>query len=357
MLAFRITPILIALNMSFVLAARAQTVAEKTSTRSDVKLEYKFISTSKTSTFENELNAAAKQGYRLMKLAKSVISSGVAGLVAREQSNNSSATIYEYKLVATNRLSTFKKELEDAVSQGFEFRGLATHSKLSPFILPEIIAILERPSGEIRRRFEYRLLSARGEKEKQQELSVAVSEGFKPIEMNLGLIVISRNLHTTGAEIGTSEYRYLGTTKVSTMEKEMNKLAEEGFQFYIGSAGSYALMSRPVTAKTRKFEYKFLSTFRTGTMQKELTEAAQQGYIYLPTSGGLGGMVAVMERSLSEEAGKRRYEYKFLATSREETTQKELNEALAAGYQFLDLSTVGEQLIVLGRLVEADEKQ
>ena len=88
-------------------------------------------------------------------------------------------------------------------------------------------------------------------------------------------------------------------------------------------------------------------------MQKELMEAAQQDYIYQPSAGGLGGMVAVMERTLAGEDGKLRYEYKFLASSREETTQKELNEALAEGYQFLDLSTVGEQVIVLGRLVEA----
>jgi hypothetical protein len=67
-------------------------------------------------------------------------------------------------------------------------------------------------------------------------------------------------------------------------------------------------------------------------------------------------MVAVMERSLSGETGNRRYEYKLIATSREETIQKELNEALAAGYQLLDLATLKEQLIILGRVVQADAK-
>jgi hypothetical protein len=73
--------------------------------------------------------------------------------------------------------------------------------------------------------------------------------------MNLGLIVVSRKPDVSGAELGTREYRYLDTTKISTMEKEMNK-----------------------------------------------------------------------------------------------------NEALAAGYQLLDLATLKEQLIILGRVVQADAK-
>jgi hypothetical protein len=64
----------------------------------------------------------------------------------------------------------------------------------------------------------------------------------------------------------------------------------------------------------------------------------------------------VMQRSLSDQTGKSRYQYKFLATSREETTQKELNEALASGYQFLDIATLNERLIILGRVVLEEAK-
>jgi hypothetical protein len=355
MLALRTILILTALSMSLVISALAQTGVEKAKTENKGNPEYKFISTSKTSTFENELNAAAKQGYRLLRLAKTATAAGVAGLVMREQVD--AAILYEYKLLAASRFSAFKKEFEEAVTQGFELRGLSSRGNLvSLFSLPELIAMMERPAGATGQRFAYRLLSVKGEKEKQQELDAAVSEGFKPIDMNLGLIVLSRKPDDSRADIGAREYRYLETTKVSTMEKEMNRLAEEGFQFHLGSYGSYAIMSRTVAAKTRKYEYKLLSTLRTGTMQRELEEIARQGYIYCTTSNGLGGMAAVMERSLSGEGGSRRYEYKFLATSREETTQKELNEALAAGYQFLDLATINEQVILLGRAAQADAK-
>jgi hypothetical protein len=353
--AYRSILILIALNMSFVISARAQTGVEKALTESNVKPEYKFISTSKPSIFENELTAAAKQGYRLVRLAKTAIASGVAGLVVREQ--DKPAILYEYKLLGANKFSTFKKEFEDAVTRGFELRGITSHgSPFSLFSLQGVLALLERPVGETRRRFEYRLLSGKGDKEKQQELNAAASEGFHPVDMNPGLIVVSRNPDVSGAEVEARDYRYLETDRISTMEKEINKLAEEGYQFYLGLFGSYAIMSRPPMIKTSRYKYKLLSTMKPETMQRELEEAARQGFSYCATSNGLGGMVTVMERSLSGETGNRRYEYKLLATSRAETIQKELNDALAVGYQLLDLATLKEQLIILGRMVKADAK-
>src|SRR5262245_17434475 len=104
------------------ISAHAQSEVEKATVVSQGKSEYKLIWTTRTSTFESDLNAAAKQGYRLEKLAKGGISSGIAGLVVR--SNNSSAVQYEYKLLAPSRFSTFLKKVEEAVSQGFIFRGL-----------------------------------------------------------------------------------------------------------------------------------------------------------------------------------------------------------------------------------------
>lgn len=351
----RSTPFLIGL-CGFVLlfiSAHAQSEVEKATVVSQGKSEYKLISTTRTSTFENELNAAAKQGYRLEKLAKGGISSGIAGLVVR--SNNSSAVQYEYKLLAPSRL----KKVEEAVSQGFIFRGLTVDTNsngLTPFSFPEVGALMERRLGETRRRFEYKILTRANVKTKQQELNAAITEGFYPIDMLWGLIVLGRNLENPGAENGTREYRYLATTKISTMEKEMNKLAGEGFQFHLGSNGSKTIMSRLVTNKSRMFEYKIFWTPMTVFMKKELLETAQQGYIYLPTPGAMDGMNAVMERPLSAGPGNRQYEYKFLATSKEKTMQKELNEALDAGYQFLDLATLGEKLIVLGRNLETGTK-
>jgi hypothetical protein len=343
------------------ISAHAQSEVEKATVVSQGKSEYKLISTLRTSSFESELNAAAKQGYRLEKLAKAGNSSGVAGLVVR--SNNSSAVQYEYKLLAVTGFSPSKKEVEEAVSQGFMFRGLTVDPKfiytelngLTPS-LSVVVAIMERRLGETRRRFEYKFLPGANVKTRQQELNAAITEGFYPIDMLWGLLVLSRNLENPGAESGTREYRYLATSKISTMEKEMNKLAEEGYQFHLGSNGSKTIMSRLVTNKSRMFEYKIFWSLGTPTMKKKLLETARQGYIYLPTPGAMDGMNAVMERPLSAGSGNRQYEYKFLAISKEKTMQKELNEALDAGYQFLDLATQYEKLIVLGRNLETGAK-
>jgi hypothetical protein len=334
--------------------------------------EFRFISTTKTATFEKELNDWASKGLRFVSLAKAFNDTGIGGLLAREK--ESEGPKYEYRVLATNKLGTMKKELEAAAAEGFEFRGITTEKKFQPFAYPETIVVMERPGGETKRRFDYKFVSAQREKTAQKELDAAVSEGYFPVDMVLGedlntmrvlfgaglnyhvTIVLARDANNPGAEMGSREYRFLRTTKVSTMEKEMNQLAKEGFQFHIASIGSISIMTRPLKEKIQKYEYKLLATQRTGTMQKELTELGIQGYQFLGTSTGAGGMVSVMERGV--DVSGRPYEYKFLGTMLESTTQKELSEALAGGYKFIEISTIGERplgerVITLGRRKEA----
>lgn len=281
-------------------------------------------------------------------------------------------------ILATKRLSKMRKELEAAAAEGFEFRGVAMKRKLKPFSYSsETIVVMERPVGETKRRFDYKLISTKSGKTAQKELDAAVSEGYFPEDMVMHesteilfrsvspslsdriTIVLARDANNPGAEVGAREYRFLRTDKVSTMEKEMNQLAKEGFQFHIASIGSITIMTRLLKEKTQKYEYKLLATQRTGAMQKELTEMGLQGYRFLGAStrgndliSFGGGLVSVMERGVGE-VSRRQYEYKFLATTRESTTQKELSEALASGYKFIEISSIYERLIVLGRIKEA----
>jgi hypothetical protein len=331
--------------------------------------EFRYMSTGKTSTFEKEVNDWAGQGYQFARLSKAFNDTGIGGLLAREKEGEGRK--YEYKVLATNRLSTMKKELEAAAAEGFEFRGITTEDKFLPFTYPETIVVMERTVGETKRRADYKFVSTQREKTAQKELDAAVSEGYFPVEMVFGAdtnalsvmfgpgasihvtIVLTRDANNPGAEIGKREYRFLRTTKVSTMEKEMNQLAKEGFEFHLTSIGSITIMSRPLNVKAQRYEYKLLATRRSGTMQKELTEMGVQGYQFLGTSSGAGGVVSVMERGIDVSA--RQYEYKFLGTTLESTMQKELSEALAGGYKFIEISTVGERVIALGRRKEATE--
>ena len=120
--------------------------------------EFRFISTTKTSTFEKELNDWAAKGFRFARLAKAFNDLGIGGLLAREKEGEGGK--YEYKALATNKLSTMKKELEAGAAEGFEFRGITTEEKFMPFTYPETIVIMERPVGESKRRFDYKFVPA-----------------------------------------------------------------------------------------------------------------------------------------------------------------------------------------------------
>lgn len=155
---------------------------------------------------------------------------------------------------------------------------------------------------------------------------------------------------------GTNEFRLLATTKTSTMEKEMNAAAAEGFRFAgvmggdtaAGGAETVAVFSRPAgSAAQQGYEYRLLAARRTGTMQEELRQAGERGFRYCGQKvfgTALGGreVVCILERCLSSSSTP--FEFKLLATSRTSTMQRELNEAGAEGYRLLGL-TVGETML------------
>ena len=146
------------------------------------------------------------------------------------------------------------------------------------------------------------------------------------------------------------EHRVLATRKTSTMENELNEAAEAGFrlQAVIGGETAFGgkevvvVVSRAATTRGR-YAYKLLATQKTSTMQKELQEAADQGFHYrgqtvFSTSFGGKEVVAILERDKDEPES---FEYKLLATTRTSTLEKELQAAGSAGYELVGM-TVGE---------------
>lgn len=147
------------------------------------------------------------------------------------------------------------------------------------------------------------------------------------------------------------EYKLMATNKTSTMEREMNQAAGEGFRFEGTMGGETAaggneivvIMSRRPSSSGERLQYKLLATNKTSTMQKELTAAGAQGFSYVGQSvyeSTFGGreVVVLLERN---DKQKTTYEYKLQATSRTSTMQKELNEVGRDGFQFCGI-TVAE---------------
>ena len=151
------------------------------------------------------------------------------------------------------------------------------------------------------------------------------------------------------AEAPKYDYRLLATTRTSTMEKELNEAADAGYVFSSVMGGQTGIGGREVVVvMTKKLgpspqtnkRYRLLATSRTSTMQKELQQAADEGFDYCGQTvfqSAFGGkeVSVILERSPS--APKRRIEFKLLATTRTSTMEKELKEAGEAGFEFLEV--------------------
>jgi hypothetical protein len=145
------------------------------------------------------------------------------------------------------------------------------------------------------------------------------------------------------------EYKLLATNRTTTMEKELNIAANQGYRFaevisgetYVGGSEALVVMSRPINAQHKpRFEYRLLATTRTSTMQKELQQAGDAGFEYCGHSvfrKAVGTEVMViLERD--REAKPTLWDYKLLATRRTSTMQKEVTDAASGGYQFVGFS-------------------
>lgn len=146
------------------------------------------------------------------------------------------------------------------------------------------------------------------------------------------------------------DYKLLATNKTSTMQKELNEAAAAGFRFAgvmggetsFGGSEAVVIMSRDTSQKdTSRFRYKLLATSKTSTMQKELQAVGDEGFeykgqtVYSSTFGGKE-VVIILERDM--EAKIDAWEYKLLATKKTGTMQKELSEAGTQGYEFVGVT-------------------
>lgn len=134
------------------------------------------------------------------------------------------------------------------------------------------------------------------------------------------------------------------------MEKELNEGAAAGFRFskVMGGKASnggqviIAMVKEPVVPSQEIRKYRLLATTRTSTMQAEMQQLADGGYVYLDHTvfeSATGGkeVVVIMELDpLTNQAP--HSSYRLLATTRTSTMQKELQDAGAQGYALLGLT-------------------
>jgi hypothetical protein len=178
-------------------------------------------------------------------------------------------------------------------------------------------------------------------------------KGLNGSKTMLVLVAACAITASAGAETRSLDYRILATQKTSTMEKELNEAAAAGYRFSKVMGGQTANGGKEVVVAMIKDagevalgarHYRLLATNRTSTMQKELQQAADEGYEYRDQTvfeSQYGGkeVAVIMERDPSKKPLPR--SYRLLATSRTSTMQKELRELGEQGYALLGL-TVGK---------------
>ncbi len=170
------------------------------------------------------------------------------------------------------------------------------------------------------------------------------------------------------------DLRLLATNKTSSMERELNAAANAGYRLQDVMGGETAFGGSEVVAIMCKlkdtdaigeYEYKLLATNKTSTMQKELQRAGNLGYEYrgqtvFNTAFGNQEVVVILERD-RDEAPEDTYEYKLLATKKTSTMQDELQAAGEAGYEFVGLtvsSTLfsGEEVVAILRRPSTEDR-
>ena len=151
----------------------------------------------------------------------------------------------------------------------------------------------------------------------------------------------------------------LSTKRIQTMEKELDEVAAKGFRVLYGAPTvtyDMALFLEKIENPERPFSYKILATSRNKTMEKELNEQASKGFRLLPRTmifkQGLftAEVVSVMERKFESNIA---YEYKLIEAGKETKLQQKIDAARADGFNPITMITLGEHVVVMEKISEA----
>jgi hypothetical protein len=121
---------------------------------------------------QKELDEAAAQGFRVVT-GSPTSTSEWAVLLERVAD---AASPYRYKLLATTKIATMRKELNESAAEGYRLLPRTMTSK-EGFLSIEVVMLVEKaPSSD--KRYEYRLYATTSEKKMRAEIEKAEAEGF-----------------------------------------------------------------------------------------------------------------------------------------------------------------------------------
>ena len=169
------------------------------------------------------------------------------------------------------------------------------------------------------------------------------------------LAVAQDNVKTDRVKIDDDQsYLVLSTKRIQTMEKELDEVAAKGFRVLYGAPTQQfdmaILLKRVPEAAQSPYSYKLLATSRNKTMEKELNETAAQGYRLLPRTiiFKQGFFTAELTMLMEREAkSTKSYEYKLVSAGKETKLHKKIDEAVAQGFSPVTMIIIGDHVIVM----------
>jgi hypothetical protein len=181
----------ICLTLSCVCIVRGQAVETKQSPTdrkeeaTKIEFEYKLLATNRTSTMQKEMNEAAAAGYKFLEVVSGETTFGGSEalvIMARKRDEDHRAR-YDYKLLATTKTGTMQKELQEAGDAGFEHRG---QSIFKGMVGSEVMVILERDKDTKPTLWDYKLLATNKTSTMQKEVMEATAAGYQFVGFSTG---------------------------------------------------------------------------------------------------------------------------------------------------------------------------
>jgi hypothetical protein len=150
-----------------------------------IEFEYKLLATSRVSTMEKEMKEAAEAGYHFIEVVSgpTFFGGSEAMVVMGRQKDANHKQRFDYKLLATTKTSTMEKELQEAGDAGYEHRGQSVFKKTFG---SEVIAILERDLEAKPKLWEYKLLATKRTSTMQKEVAEAAEAGYELVGFTYG---------------------------------------------------------------------------------------------------------------------------------------------------------------------------
>ncbi len=150
---------------------------------------YKVLATSKTSTMQKEMQDAGDVGYRFVAVMGGNTAIGGSEVVVLMEKAAADKTKYAYRLLATSKTSTLQKELQEAADGGWEAVGQTVFS--SAFGGAETVGILERSSETPSAiKYVYKLIATSKTSTLQKEVQEAAAQGYQAVGMTVGKTAI-----------------------------------------------------------------------------------------------------------------------------------------------------------------------